>query len=423
MRSPRRGAPTNLPFPIPRSPFPRQREPCQSLQRLAEPHLVREKAREPRVLEKAHPVYALLLIWPQDIVERAERNWLELRAGVAVSRRRSLAPAPRGGIVEVNAVEEIERRLYVWRVYGIDAEPPSRRAILRRRAVAEHAVHRFDRGVVEKDYRAVLHDVAVAAIQRGLYLDGRHLVAHRVKSIGNVERAVRSVAHRDDRHDGRHRVRKLHQLVGKIYAPTLAPESGKSCAEEVEHLLRVGNVKPQVAVVVPWGEAPLLDGLHRLALRLHRAHAPHKRIVWIGKVDCPRTLHRTDRKLNLAVVRVDLYRKRRARTGDERRELRLRLDFNEVLFLLRLVRLFLARAARLLFLNVVHLADDKRITNGDDMLAHHAEAPVRVARTMRLDATTGLQEERDRHLPSARLLDLAADLKSLIVVSDVVYVA
>ena len=94
-------------------------------------------------------------------------------------------------------------------------------------------MHRLDCRVVKKDYRSVLHYVAVAAIQRGLYLDGRDLVAHRVKSIRDVERTVRSVAHRDDRHDGRHRVRKLHKLVGEVYAPALAPESGEPRAEEV----------------------------------------------------------------------------------------------------------------------------------------------------------------------------------------------
>ena len=306
---------------------------------------------------------------------------------------------------------------------GIDAKPPSRRAVLRRRAVAEHVVHRLDRRVVEKDYRSVLHDVAVAAIQRGLYLDWRHVVAHRVKSIRDVERAAGRVAHGDDRHDGRHRVRKLHQLVGEVYAPALAPESGKPRAEEVEHLLRIGDVEPQVAVIVPRGEAPLLDGLHRLALRLHGPYAPHKRIVGIGEVDCPRALHRTDRKLDLAIVCVDLYRKRRARASYERRELRLRLDFDEVLFLLRLVGLLRGRAARPFVRDVVHLADGEGIAHGDDMLAHHAEAPVGVARAVRLNAAAGLQEERDRHLPAARLLDLAAYLERLVVVRHVVDVA
>ena len=174
---------------------------------------------------------------------------------------------------------------------GIDAEPSSRRAVLRRRTVAKHAVHRLYSGVVEKDHRSIFHDVAVAAVQRRLYLDGRYLVAHRVKRIGDVERAVRSVAHRDNRHNGRHRVRKLHELVGEVYAPALAPESGKPRAEKVEHLLRVGDVEPQVAVVVSRRETPPLDGLHRLALRLHRTHTPHKRIVGIGKIDSPRALH------------------------------------------------------------------------------------------------------------------------------------
>ena len=57
------------------------------------------------------------------------------------------------------------------------------------------------------------------------------------------------------------------------------------------------------------------------------------------------------------------------------------------------------------------------------MLAHHAEAPVGVAWAMRLDAAAGLQEKRNRHVPSARLLDLAADLKRLVIVRDIVHIA
>ena len=46
-----------------------EREPGQGLERFAKAHLVREEPREPRVLEKTHPVYALLLVRSQDIVE------------------------------------------------------------------------------------------------------------------------------------------------------------------------------------------------------------------------------------------------------------------------------------------------------------------------------------------------------------------
>ena len=154
-------------------PHAGQAEPGEGLERLAETHFVREEPAESGLLEEAHPVDALLLVGTEHLVERTERHGLESRVGIAVvAERRLLAPAFRRGIVEIDAVKKIEGRLDVGAVDALDAEPAFLRVRLRERAVAEDAAHCVDGSVVEEDDRAVLHDVAVAAVDGGLHFDG-----------------------------------------------------------------------------------------------------------------------------------------------------------------------------------------------------------------------------------------------------------
>ena len=277
-------------------------------------------------------------------------------------------------------------------------------------------MHRLDGGVVEKHDLPVVHDVSVAPVERGLYLHGRDLAPHRVECVRDVERTARRVAHGHDGNDGRHGVSELHQLVREVDPPSTPPQRREPRAEEVEHLLRVYEIEAQVAFPVALLEAPLLHGRHRLALGLHGPYAPHERIVGVGEVHGPRTLHRARGELYVAVVRVEFDGKRRAGALHEGEELRLRLDFDELLLDRRVLFPVCAGTSRPLRLDIVHFTDGNDEAYRDDVHADHAVAAVRVAGAVRLDLPAGLQREGDRHVPSARLRYLAAYLERVVIV-------
>ena len=283
-----------------------QAEPGEGLEGLAEAHLVREESAERGVLQKAHPVDALLLVGTEDRLEPAERDGLELRVRIARLHLGVLPPFLGVDVVEVEDVaQRFERAADVRRVDGLHAEPARRRAVLGRRAVLEDVVHRLDRLVVQQDHGAVLQDVTVAAVQRGLDLDGRDVRSHRVEGVLDVEGAVGSVLHLHGRDDGRHLVRQVGQLRREVDPPAAPPEVGESRAEEVQHLLRIGDVELEVALAVALLEAPgRLEQLQRLALGVHRPRAPDERIVRIGKADERLGLQRAGGEVDVVVPGV-----------------------------------------------------------------------------------------------------------------------
>ena len=250
------------------------------------------------VFKKAHPVYALFLIGAEDIFEPAERDRFEFRVAAAVvAFRGDSAPPFCAGIVEIHAVERVERGLHIRRVDRTDAEPAGGGAVLGGGAVAENLMHRFNRRDVEQRHLAVFQKIAVAAVDRRLDFGGGNIGAECVERAFDVERSVRGVFDGHHRNYRRHGVDKLFKPFGKLRKPTFAAQSGDARAEECQDFLGVGQVKFKIAFPVSGRKAPFADGFHGVFLRRHRPDSPHEIVVGIGEIDGPVALDGTGRKI------------------------------------------------------------------------------------------------------------------------------
>ena len=198
------------------------------------------------------------------------------------------AGAPIGGGLEVDAFQTVKRGLNEGRVDGLDREGAGD-VTGAGAAVAQGLAQRGDGADVEEgDAAALAFDVGLAAGQGAVDLGGGQGQAILGGGVvgGDLEAALRTVAHPNDRDDDVGRVPEVAQGAEDIHAPALAAGGGDLRAEEVAHAVHAGEVAQHVAARPH--EAHGVGAVKGGALGLGVAHEAMIEVVRVGLADVAR---------------------------------------------------------------------------------------------------------------------------------------